>query len=166
MTPESIPDQPLTHSQKDSATDSAEAGSRQPPFALRWLSYLLLIPLVAIATAGFGCISLVCGLWDKSGRQQHTIARVWAQTLLWISLSPVTVVGVERLSAGEPAVYASNHLSYFDTPLLFAKLPFQFRILAKQGLWKVPFIGWYLKRSGQVPIDSRSSRSAVAGLLR
>jgi 1-acyl-sn-glycerol-3-phosphate acyltransferase len=53
-----------------------------------------------------------------------------------------------------------------DTPVLFAKLPFQFRILAKLGLWKVPFVGWYLNRSGQVPIDSRSSRSAVAGLLR
>ncbi len=53
-----------------------------------------------------------------------------------------------------------------DTPVLFAKLPFQFRILAKQALWKVPFVGWYLKRSGQVPIDSGSSRSAVAGLLR
>jgi 1-acyl-sn-glycerol-3-phosphate acyltransferase len=53
-----------------------------------------------------------------------------------------------------------------DTPVLFAKLPFQFRILAKQALWKIPFVGWYLERSGQVPIDSRSPRSAVAGLIR
>jgi 1-acyl-sn-glycerol-3-phosphate acyltransferase len=53
-----------------------------------------------------------------------------------------------------------------DTPVLFAKLPFQFRILAKQALWKLPFVGWYLERSGQVPIDSGSARSAVAGLLR
>ena len=63
-------------------------------------------------------------------------------------------------------VYCSNHLSYYDTPVLFAKLPFQFRILAKQSLWRVPFIGWYLNRSGQVPVDASSGRSAVAGLLR
>ena len=63
-------------------------------------------------------------------------------------------------------MYASNHLSYYDTPVLFAKLPFQFRILAKVALWKIPFIGWYLGRSGQVPIDSKSGRSAIAGLLR
>ncbi len=50
--------------------------------------------------------------------------------------------------------------------MLFAKLPFQFRILAKQMLWKVPFVGWYLNRSGQVPVDGGSPRSAVAGLLR
>ena len=66
----------------------------------------------------------------------------------------------------ETAVYASNHLSYMDTPVLFAWLPFQFRILAKQSLWKTPFIGWYLNRSGQVPVDTKSPRSLIASLNR
>jgi 1-acyl-sn-glycerol-3-phosphate acyltransferase len=140
--------------------------SKRPPFALRWLSYLLLIPLVTLATAGFGCISLLCGLWDKSGRQQHVIASVWARTLLLISLSPVKIIGREKLHEHETAVYASNHLSYMDTPVLFAKLPFQFRILAKQSLWKTPFIGWYLNHSGQVPVDTQSPRSLIASLNR
>jgi 1-acyl-sn-glycerol-3-phosphate acyltransferase len=59
-----------------------------------------------------------------------------------------------------------NHLSYYDTPVLYAKLPFQFRILAKAPLWSVPVIGWYLQRSGQVAIDQTSVRSGVAGLMR
>ncbi len=134
--------------------------------ALRWLTYLLLLPLIALSTTFFGCISLVCGLWDKSGRQQHAIARIWARSLLLISLSPVVVIGAEKLRKHSVAVYASNHLSYYDTPVLFAKLPFQFRILAKQSLWSTPFIGWYLNRSGQVPIDLNSGRSAIASLLR
>lgn len=138
----------------------------QPKPALRWLTYLLLLPLIALATTAFGTVSLIAGLWDRSGRQQHAIARAWANVLLWISLSPVTVEHRDRLLANGPAVYASNHLSYYDTPVLFAKLPFQFRILAKQSLWKIPFIGWYLNRSGQVPIDPGSGRSAIAGLLR
>jgi 1-acyl-sn-glycerol-3-phosphate acyltransferase len=138
----------------------------QPPFVLRWLSYLVAIPLIALATAGFGCLSLLAGLWDKSGRQQHAIAHLWARTLLLISLSPVKIVGREKLHEQETAVYASNHLSYMDTPVLFAKLPFQFRILAKQSLWKIPFIGWYLNRSGQVPVDTQSPRSLVASLNR
>jgi 1-acyl-sn-glycerol-3-phosphate acyltransferase len=140
--------------------------SKQPPFALRWLSYLLLVPLVGLATAGFGCVSLLCGLWDKTGRQQHAIAHLWARAMLLISLSPVKIVGVEKLHEHETAVYASNHLSYMDTPVLFARLPFQFRILAKQSLWKVPFIGWYLNHSGQVPVDSNSPRSLIASLNR
>ncbi len=157
--------QPLLSVSESEDAESAVV-SKQPPFALRWLSYLVAIPLIALATAGFGCISLLCGLWDRSGRQQHAIAHLWARTLLLISMSPVKIVGHEKLHEHETAVYASNHLSYMDTPVLFAKLPFQFRILAKQALWKVPFIGWYLNRSGQVPVDSKSPRSLVASLNR
>lgn len=152
---------------------AAEVPRPAVPFALRWLTYLLLLPLISLATAFFGSISLVAGLWDKSGRQQHFIARMWARVLLRIALSPVTVEGLEKLqplrqqgSHRPVAVYASNHLSYYDTPMLFAKLPFQFRILAKASLWKLPFIGWYLNRSGQVPIDQSSARAGVASLMR
>jgi 1-acyl-sn-glycerol-3-phosphate acyltransferase len=136
------------------------------PAFFRWLTYLVLLPLILGSTIFFGCISLVCGLWDKSGRQQHFIAHLWARSLLIFSLSPITLVGQEKLHTGQTAVYASNHLSYYDTPVLFARLPFQFRILAKQSLWKIPFIGWYLNRSGQVPVDQSSARNAVTSLNR
>jgi 1-acyl-sn-glycerol-3-phosphate acyltransferase len=132
----------------------------------RWVNYLVFIPLVALATGLFGTISLVCGVWDKDGRQQHAIARMWARVLLRVAFSPVRLEHAERLRVGSAAVYASNHLSYYDTPVLFAKLPFQFRILAKAPLWKIPFIGWYLERSGQVPIDQSSSRAGVVSLGR
>lgn len=131
---------------------------------LRWLTYLVLIPLMAIATVAFGCVSLLTSVWDRSGRQQHAIARAWAVMMLRISMSPVTLVGAEKLPSPRTAVYAANHLSYMDTPVLFAKLPFQFRILAKSGLWKVPFIGWHLHRSGQVAVDQSSARSSIASL--
>jgi 1-acyl-sn-glycerol-3-phosphate acyltransferase len=147
-------------------TPPVETPSGPPPAPafFRWVTYLVLIPLIAASTTFFGCISLLCGLWDKSGRQQHFIAHLWARSLLLLSLSPVTLVGEEKLSFHHTAVYASNHLSYYDTPVLFARLPFQFRIMAKQSLWKIPFIGWYLNRSGQVPVDQ--SRNAVASLNR
>lgn len=143
-----------------------EAPHPQIPFAVRWFTYLLLLPLVALATAFFGTLSLLCGLWDKDGSQQHFVARKWARVLLRIAMSPVKLEHPERLHAHETAVYASNHLSYYDTPVLFAKLPFQFRILAKAPLWKIPFIGWYLNRSGQVPIDQSSARAGLASLNR
>lgn len=131
----------------------------------RWLTYVVYIPLLAASTTFFGCLSLICGLWDRSGRQQHAIARVWGKSLLWLGLSPVTLIGADMLPT-RPAVYACNHLSYMDTPALFGQLPFQFRIFAKASLWGLPFIGWYLNRSGQVPIDDKSPRTAISGLLR
>jgi 1-acyl-sn-glycerol-3-phosphate acyltransferase len=148
------------------ASPEVHPGPPPAPAFYRWLTYLLLLPLIAASTAFFGCISLVCGLWDKSGRQQHFIAHIWARSLLLFSLSPVDLIGGEKLHIHETAVYASNHLSYYDTPVLFARLPFQFRILAKQSLWKIPFIGWYLRHSGQVPVDQSTARNAVASLNR
>ena len=139
----------------------------QPPTAaLRWLTWLLFDPLIGLITAAFGCLSLTCSLWDQSGRRQHAIARLWARTLLRATFSPVTVLGAENLRGLGPAVFASNHLSYMDTPVLYACLPFQFRILAKQSLWTVPFIGWHLHRSGQVPVDQSSARASIASLNR
>jgi len=154
-----------------SAATPAEPGNTEAPvhsvaLTQRLYTAVIAVPLMALSTAFFGTISLVCGLWDRTGSEQHLVARTWAATLLHIARSPVEVVHAERLRSAPVAVYASNHLSYMDTPVVFAKLPFQFRILAKQGLWKIPFVGWYLKRSGQVPIDASSSRSAIAGLLR
>ncbi len=135
-------------------------------WALRWANYLFFLPMVGLTTAGFGTLSLLCGLWDKDGSQQHAMARAWARVLLRVAMSPVTVEHGERLQGLGPAVYACNHLSYYDTPVVYAKLPFQFRILAKAPLWKLPFLGWYLERSGQVPIDQSSARAGVASLLR
>ena len=66
-------------------------------FALRWVNYLFFLPAVGVATIFFGTISLACGLWDRDGRQQHFIARLWARALLRIALSPVKVEGLERL---------------------------------------------------------------------
>ena len=163
----------ITLREQEHAQQQAEPPRPQIPLPLKWLTWLVLMPLVGLATAFFGTLSLLAGLWDSSGRQQHWIARQWARMLLRIAMAPVTVEGLDRLqhlrsegSRRPLAVYASNHLSYYDTPALFACLPFQFRILAKASLWKIPFIGWYLSRSGQVPIDTGSGRSLIASLGR
>ena len=162
-------DSPTSPTEAQPASSPTEpndaARSPVPPF-FRWLTYLVFAPSIVLATVLFGCVSLLCGLWDEDGHQQHAVARAWARVLLRLALSPVRVEHTERLDGLGAAVFASNHLSYYDTPVLFAKLPFQFRILAKAALWKLPFIGWYLQRSGQVSIDQSSARAGVASLVR
>jgi 1-acyl-sn-glycerol-3-phosphate acyltransferase len=74
------------------------------------------------------------------------------------------VRGAERLAGLGVAVYAANHTSYMDTPVVFGSLPFQFRILAKKELWPIAFIGWYLNRSGQIPIDTENTHATLSSL--
>ncbi len=133
---------------------------------MRWLTYLLLMPLMLLITGLSALLSLFVSLWDKSGRQQHRVAQIWAKVMLKLAFSPMRVIHPERLHQPGACVFASNHLSYMDTPALFGTLPFQFRILANHYLFRYPFIGWHLTRSGQVPIDQSSLRSQIAGLTR
>ena len=130
----------------------------------RWRTNVLNIPLMAAATIVCGSISLVLSLADKSGRAQHHVARIWARSLVFFASSSLHVVGQENLLKYPVAVYASNHTSYMDTPVVFAALPFQFRILAKKELWPIAFIGWYLDRSGQIPIDTRNPHATLSSL--
>jgi 1-acyl-sn-glycerol-3-phosphate acyltransferase len=141
---------------------------RRPPHPLprlyRWRTNLLQTPLVFLATAFFGTIALTVSLFDKTGRLQHRIARAWARACVFASGSRLIVRGAENLSKHPVAVFAANHTSYMDTPVVFASMPVQFRILAKKELWTMPFIGWYLNRSGQIPINTENPRATLSSL--
>jgi 1-acyl-sn-glycerol-3-phosphate acyltransferase len=47
----------------------------------------------------------------------------------------------------------SNHQSIYDTPVVFASLPYQLRIIAKESLARFPVLGWHLKRGGHLFVD-------------
>jgi 1-acyl-sn-glycerol-3-phosphate acyltransferase len=128
------------------------------------MSNLLQAPIFFTATAAFGTVSLLASLTEKDGRRQHRIARAWARFSLGVARSPIHVTGLDVVHTHPVAVYACNHLSYMDTPAVFAALPFQFRILARSDLWKMPFIGWHLDRSGQIPVAVTNPRASITSL--
>jgi len=134
------------------------------PRLYRWRTNLVHIPVMTVITVMCGSFSLLVSYVDKSGRLQQRIARLWARGLVWGCGCSLTVRGAENLRKCPVAVYASNHTSYMDTPVVFAALPFQFRILAKVELWPIWFIGWYLNRSGQIPINTRNPRTTLSSL--
>lgn len=123
---------------------------------------MVLAPPFLLGTAVFGSFALAASLFDKQGVLQHRIARRWARSSVFFSGARLEVRGLEHLEGLGTAVFAANHTSYMDTPVVFASLPFQFRILAKKELWTLPFIGWYLERSGQIPIDTANPRATLS----
>jgi 1-acyl-sn-glycerol-3-phosphate acyltransferase len=142
------------------------AGLRPQPMPRwhRWRTNILQAPLFLVVTAFCATAALIASLFARTGRTQHRIARVWARLGVAIAGGGLTVRGLENLPTPRAAVYAANHTSYMDIPVIFSALPFQFRILAKKELWQWPFIGWYLNRSGQIPIDAANAHAALASL--
>jgi 1-acyl-sn-glycerol-3-phosphate acyltransferase len=139
------------------------AEATPPPLSVRLRSNVLRAPWFFLSTGFFGSLSLLASCFESDGRLQHKIARIWARVSLVIAGAPVTVIGAEHLPP--VAIYAANHASFMDIPVIFSSLPFPFRILAKQSLWKWPFIGWHLNRSGQIPVEEDAAGS-IAGLNR
>jgi 1-acyl-sn-glycerol-3-phosphate acyltransferase len=129
-------------------------------------AYLILDPLILLYTLLLGSASFFVSFVDSDGSKQHGIARIWARWILATAMCPVRVVGAERIDPSRTAIYAANHISALDIPLLYASLPLQFRILAKQELLRYPFVGSYLKRSGQFAVDQTNARAAVRSLGR
>ena len=116
-------------------------------------SLLIFVPLVYLYTFVLGTASLIASLWDHTGRSQHRIARIWARMILATLACRVKVTGLENVDPTRAGVYASNHVSSLDIPVIYARLPVQFRILAKKELFRYPFLGWHLRRSGQISVD-------------
>ena len=140
--------------------------SSRPPARLstRLASYLLRDPLIWLYTLVLGTASLFSSFFDRSGRIQHSLARLWSRLILLTTGSPFTISGADRLDLSQPAIYAANHSSALDIPVLYVGLPFQFRILAKLELFRLPILGSHLKRSGQIPIDRTDARASLRSL--
>src|SRR4051812_28079963 len=133
-------------------------------FLSRLRSYLIFDPLIFFYTAVCGAVSLISSFFDKDGRIQHRLARFWSWLILATCMSPVEVVGLEKLDLSRAYVYAANHLSAMDIPVLYACLPIQFRIVAVIDIFLRPFVGWHLRRPGQIPLDMSTPRATFKSL--
>jgi len=134
-------------------------------YYLSYLRSLLLTNLLIYSyTAVCGTLSLFASLFDDTGRWQHACARLWSWLILTTSGIRTRVEGVENLNPTETAIYCANHQSAMDIPILFVNLPVQFRFVAKRSLFRMPFMGWHLTRSGHIPVDRGRPRGAVKSL--
>jgi 1-acyl-sn-glycerol-3-phosphate acyltransferase len=132
----------------------------------RLRSYLFLNPLIYLYTGVLGTLSLLSSFFDSQGRIQHGFARLWSRMILATAGCKLQVEGLENVDLSHPYIYASNHQSAFDIPTLYVGLPVQFRIMAKKELFLYPFMGWHMKRSGQIPIERENARSSLKSLVR
>ena len=123
------------------------------------------IPLIYLYTIVMASISLTVSFFDTNGAKQHWCAATWSRLIARTAGAHVRVYGKENLPPPEtPVVYMANHQSYMDIPALFGYLPVQFRIIAKESLFNVPFMGWHLTRAGNIPINRTNRREAMRSI--
>jgi 1-acyl-sn-glycerol-3-phosphate acyltransferase len=144
---------------------AASAPSPASRGLLYWLSYLRSLVftnlLLYASTAVLGTLSLAGSVLDAQGRWQHGCARLWGWLILKISRIRVRVEGLDHLDPAATAIFCANHPSAMDIPILLACLPVPFRFLAKRELFRMPFLGWHLRRSGHIAVERGRPHEAM-----
>jgi 1-acyl-sn-glycerol-3-phosphate acyltransferase len=116
-----------------------------------------LIPTIAIYTIVLGALSIGSSLFSSRGYFGHWCARTWSWLILATTGVEVSISGLDKLNPNQTYVFASNHQSIYDIPVLFTALPYQLRIIAKQSLGSFPVLGWHLQRTGHLLVDRSQS---------
>ena len=130
----------------------------------RLRSYFLFDPLIWAYTVILGIISIPVSLFGDRERILHNFARAWSRLIMKTILSPVKVTGLDKIDTTRTHVYAVNHASALDIPVLYVNLPFQFRIAFKKELLAYPIVGWHLKRSGQICVDQQNPAGSIGSI--
>ena len=131
-----------------------------------WRTVFYLIPAVALYTIVLGTASLFSTLFDPTGNFAHRCARAWATLILKTTGVRVRVSGLEHLEPGRSYVFAANHQSIYDIPIVFTSIPFQLRIVAKESLGRIPFMGWHLQRAGHLLVNRRNPGADIVQKMR
>jgi 1-acyl-sn-glycerol-3-phosphate acyltransferase len=131
---------------------------------ISFIRTILLYVTAFFATLILGSIVILAplfGVKDKPGGLFDKAPRWWSTVILWAVGIKVRVHGMENLRSGEPHIFASNHVSWFDVPALAKILP-HYKFVAKAELFKVPIFGPGMRAAGMIEIQ-RENRKAAFG---
>lgn len=88
----------------------------------------------------------------------------WATKVLRIAGIKLNIIGSDNIKAGETFIFASNHSSLFDIPILFKGLAPELRIIYKKELEKIPVFGYQLKKSPFIAVERNDPRKSMQSL--
>lgn len=87
----------------------------------------------------------------------------WSRPVGWFLdhiVYRTTVHGRQNVPTGGPVIFAANHISFLDGPVMFGASPRPMHILVKKEMFK-GFLGRVLTASGQLPVDRSGDRAAL-----
>ena len=128
------------------------------------LRSILVLAILALATPPAILASIAWSVFDRTGDGPHRVARLWGRILVRAARVRVRVLGLENIVPGETYVFAANHMSALDILVLLGFLPVQFRWIAKEELFRIPFFGRSMRAIGYIPVNRDNPRDGLRSL--
>jgi len=123
---------------------------------------LLVILVLIIATPILGSAILLgafFGVKDEPGAVYDWAPRLWCRIILAVSGVKVVIHDAHRMQTGEPRIFASNHVSWFDVFTLAGHLP-HYKFVGKAELFRIPLFGPAARAAGMIPIERENRKAA------
>lgn len=100
---------------------------------------------------------------DRGVRLPSGLTMTWSRPVGWLLDHVVyrtSVTGRDNVPTGGPVIFAGNHISFLDGPVMFGASPRPMHILVKKEMFK-GLLGRVLRASGQLPVDRSGDRAAL-----
>ena len=115
----------------------------------------------------FGIAVILFSPFDyKKGRILGFVVKYWAKTIFKTININVRVIGLDRLDRNADYIFAPNHASSLDIPLILGFLPFWIVPISKIELKWIPFLGWAMQAAGHVFVDRRDHEKAMLSIAK
>ncbi len=96
-------------------------------------------------------------------RAYYNASRLFARAVLG-ALSGMEVRGLDHVPREGPFIVASNHISFWDPPMVGSVVPREIHFLAKEELFRTPLLGPLIRSLNAIPI--RRGLADLTGMAR
>ncbi len=126
-------------------------------------AFLIIVSLPI--TIMFSILTLIdIMLIRKSELKVQVFPQNWGKSICRIANVGVRIEGRDNLVPDQTYIFVGNHVSQFDIFSFQGYFPHGFRWIAKKELFRIPFFGKAMLRSGIIPIDRSHGREALKSL--
>src|SRR4051812_41383487 len=126
---------------------------------MRTLLTGITVAVMTILLAPTAAIGHIFGNEDVQRRVAQWCMRTWARCISRAAGVRIVIHGAENILAHRGAVYASNHVSWFDIFTIASVLP-RYTFVAKAELRRIPIFGWGAEAAGVVFLERENRTSA------
>jgi len=125
--------------------------------------FLLIFALPITLT--FSILTLIDILFIRKSESKVQIFPInWGRSICRIADVRIKITEAENLVADQTYIFVGNHVSQFDIFSFQGYFPHGFRWIAKKELFRIPFFGRAMLKSGIIPIDRSQGRKALKSL--
>ena len=131
------------------------------------MRYFWLVFVTVFWTIFFGIITILTFPFDfTKGKILSKIVKSWAIVIFFSAGVKIHIIGLKNLDSLKNYIFAANHSSSLDIPLMLGYIPFWIVPISKIELKWIPFLGWAMQMAGHVFVDRRDHERAMISISR